>query len=218
MSRVDALAEIERAGVVPVVTIDKIEAALPLADALLAAGLPVIEVTFRTSIAAEVIRTLSLQRPQLLVGAGTILSIDQLQAAKRSGARFAVSPGLNPAIAAEAARIELPFIPGVATPSEIELAMSLGCRLLKLFPAAILGGPALLKILAGPYGHTGVRFMPSGGVTSDNLADYLAAPLVSAVGGTWIASKPLLDAENYSEIGACSRSAVETVSRVRDAI
>ena len=183
-----------RFGVVPVVTIDRVEAALPLADALIDGGLPIAEITFRTAAAADAIDRLSRARPELIVGAGTILTRDNLQRAHDCGARFAVAPGLNPELVAEAARIGLPFVPGVATASEIERGLALGCRLLKLFPAALLGGPALVNVLAGPFGHTGVQFMPSGGVTAENAAAYLAAPLVAAVGGTWIARKEALAA------------------------
>jgi 2-dehydro-3-deoxyphosphogluconate aldolase/(4S)-4-hydroxy-2-oxoglutarate aldolase len=206
---------IGRMGVVPVVTVERIENALPLADALIEGGLPIVEITFRTAAAGQVIERLSRERPELLVGAGTVLSIDNARAAKQCGARFGVAPGLNPEVVAEAARIGLPFVPGVATASEIERALALGCRVLKLFPAALLGGPALVSVLAGPFGHTGVKFMPSGGVTAENLAAYLACPSVAAVGGTWIASKETLAAGDWHAVRARCREAREIVGRIR---
>jgi len=122
---------------------------------------------------------------------------------------------LNPEVVVEAARIGLPFVPGVATASEIERGLALGCRVLKLFPAAILGGPGLMNVLAGPFGHTGLKFMPSGGVTAENLAAYLACPTVAAIGGTWLAKKESLATGDWTEIRARCREARETVDRVR---
>lgn len=173
--------------VVPVIAIDDVRAALPLADALIAGGLPIAEITFRTPAAAEVIAALRRERPELLVGAGTVLTRENVAAAKASGAQFAVAPGLNADIVRQAQAVDLPFAPGVATPSDIEGALSLGVRLLKFFPAGALGGPAILRAIAAPYRHTGVEFMPTGGVNADNAADYLALDSVVAVGGTWIA-------------------------------
>ncbi len=211
----EILSAIRRCGVVPVVTVERLEMALPLADALMDGGLPIAEITFRTPAAADVIRRLTDERPELLVGAGTVLSVENLRAAVECGARFGVAPGLNPDVVTEAARLGLPFIPGVATASEIERGLALGCRMLKLFPAALLGGPPLVNVLAGPFGHTGVQFMPSGGVTAENLAAYLACPIVAAVGGTWIARKEALAAGDWQEIRARSHEAREIVARTR---
>jgi 2-dehydro-3-deoxyphosphogluconate aldolase/(4S)-4-hydroxy-2-oxoglutarate aldolase len=213
----DAFSTIRRHGVVPVVTVERLEAALPLADALLEGGLPIAEITFRTPVAADVIRLLTEERPELLVGAGTVLSVENLRAAKEAGARFGVAPGLNPDVVAEAARLVLPFIPGVATASEIERGLALGSRVLKLFPAALLGGPAVVNVLAGPFGHTGVQFVPSSGVTADTLASYLACPTVIAVGGTWIAPKEVVAAGDWQEIQRRARSAREIVTKTRTA-
>jgi len=212
----DALFDrIAACGVVPVIAIDSPEAALPLADAMLAGGLPVLEITFRTAAAAEVIERLSTERPELLLGAGTVLSVENLQRAKECGASFGVAPGLNPAVVRRAAEIELPFVPGVATPSEVEGALAFGCTVLKLFPAGALGGVKYLQALAGPYRHTGVRFVPTGGVSADNLGDYLALDAVAAVGGTWLAKRDDLAAGNWPEITARCQAAVEVVERVR---
>ena len=183
------LDQVAAIGVVPVIAIDCVEHALPLADALLAGGLGVIEVTFRTEAAAEVITLLARERPNLIVGAGTVLTPETVQIAKRAGARFAVAPGLNPRVVKAAQDIGLPFVPGVANPSDIEAGIDLGCQLLKFFPAEALGGIRLLSAFAAPYQHTGVRMMPTGGVTTANLAEYLKLDIVAAVGGTWIAKK-----------------------------
>jgi 2-dehydro-3-deoxyphosphogluconate aldolase/(4S)-4-hydroxy-2-oxoglutarate aldolase len=213
----EIIEKIGRLGIVPVLAIEEVKAALPLADALLEGGLPIVEITFRTAAAAEVIRTLACERPALLVGAGTVLTRANLQAAKAAGARFCVAPGLNPDTAREARDMGLPFIPGVATPSEIEQALSLGCATLKFFPAEPMGGVEMLNALGAPYGHTGVKFVPTGGVTPANLESYLACKVVAAVGGTWLAKKEDLAAGNWPEIRRRCEAAVQTVSRVRAA-
>jgi 2-dehydro-3-deoxyphosphogluconate aldolase/(4S)-4-hydroxy-2-oxoglutarate aldolase len=174
--------------VVPVIAIDDADAALPLADALLSGGLSVVEITFRTAAAAKVIRTIAEKRPEFYIGAGTVLTADNLSAAIDAGAKFGVAPGFNPAIVKLATSKGLPFIPGVATPTEIEAALAENCSVLKFFPAGILGGNAALKSISTPYLHTGVQFMPTGGVNEANFEDYLELPNVVACGGTWIAS------------------------------
>jgi len=208
---------IGRLGIVPVVAIEDPKAALPLADALLRGGLPIVEITFRTAAAAEVIRTLAVQRPALLVGAGTVLTQANLQAAVSAGARFAVAPGLNPDTVKQARELGLPFVPGVATPSEVEQAMALGCSTLKFFPSEPMGGVEMLNALGAPYGHTGVKFVPTGGVTPANLESYLACKVVAAVGGTWLAKKEDLAAGNWPEIQRRCEAAVETLRRARSA-
>jgi 2-dehydro-3-deoxyphosphogluconate aldolase/(4S)-4-hydroxy-2-oxoglutarate aldolase len=215
MSQQTILDRVAQLGIVPVIIIEQVDQALALADALLAGGLPVIEITFRTAAAAEVIRTLSRERPQLLIGAGTVLTSANLEAAKTSGAAFGVAPGLNPQIVDQARQLGLPFIPGVATPSEIEIGISLGCKLLKFFPAEALGGAAMIDVLSAPFKHTGVRFMPSGGVTTANLETYLKLGSVAAAGGTWIARPEDLAAGDWSGIRARAQSASEIVARAR---
>jgi len=175
--------------VVPVITIESADKAVPLADALIAGGLPVAEITFRTAAAATVIRRLSEERPQLLVGAGTILTQENLLAAQAAGAAFGVAPGLNPAIVQAARDAGFPFVPGVCTPTDVEAALAMGCKHLKFFPAGAMGGVNFLNAITAPYAHTGVRFMPTGGVNASTLAEYLRIPSVLACGGTWIASK-----------------------------
>ena len=206
---------IAECGIVPVIAIDSVDAAIPLADAILEGGLPLVEITFRTAVAGEVIERLCWQRPSLLVGAGTVVTAENLQAAKASGAKFGVAPGLNEEIVTGASRAGLPFVPGVCTPSEIERAMALGCRVLKFFPAEPSGGIEMLKALAAPYGHLGVRFVPTGGVNINNLAAYLAIDAVAAVGGTWLAKKEDLAAGNWAEIRDRCKKAVDIVAQVR---
>ncbi len=205
---------LESLAVVPVVAIENPDHALPLADALRAGGLPVAEITFRTEAGAEVMRRISAERPDMLVGAGTVLTPEQAQLAKECGAKFAVAPGFNPDVVKAAQAIDLPFFPGVMTPSDIEGALSLGCRMLKFFPAGPAGGTTLLKGLAAPYAHMGVRFMPTGGVSLDNLGDYLAIPQVVACGGTWVAKTADIADEDWSGIEAKARAATEKVKEL----
>jgi len=215
MSRETILNRVAALGVVPVIAIEKVEAALPLADALLEGGLPVVEITFRTAAAAEVIRKIAQERPQLVIGAGTVLTPANLKAAKASGAAFAVAPGLNPQIVKQAQQMGLPFVPGVATPSDIEEGLALGCKLLKFFPAEALGGVPMIEALSAPYKHTGVRFMPTGGVNTGNLEVYLKLDTVAAVGGTWIAKKDDLTAGKWDDIRQRSKTALEIVAKAR---
>jgi 2-dehydro-3-deoxyphosphogluconate aldolase / (4S)-4-hydroxy-2-oxoglutarate aldolase len=217
MSQEAVLSRVAALGVVPVIAIEEVEAALPLADALLAGGLPVVEITFRTAAAAEAIRRIARERPQLAVGAGTVLTPANLEAAQASGAAFAVAPGLNPQIVSQARQMGLPFVPGVATPSDIEQGLALGCMLLKFFPAEPLGGVPMIEALSAPYKHTGVRFMPTGGVNPGNLESYLKLGTVAAVGGTWIAKKEDLAAGKWADIRQRCQAALETVARARGA-
>ena len=188
--------------IVPVIAIDDAAQALPLADALAAGGLPLAEITFRTPAAEAAIRAIASERPGFLVGAGTVLDPDTARRAQDAGARFAVAPGLNPRVVQTALDIGLPFVPGVATPSDIEQGLEFGLRLLKFFPAEALGGVKLLSAMYAPYKHTGVKFMPTGGVKPDNLASYLACPAVAAVGGTWLAKPADIAEGKWGDISA----------------
>lgn len=211
----EIFSRIAQLGVVPVVSIETVGAAIPLADALLEGGLPVVEITFRTAAAAEVIRRIAKERPKVIVGAGTVLTSANLEAAKASGAAFAVAPGLNPEIVKRAQAIGLPFVPGIATPTDIELGMSLGCEYLKFFPAEALGGVGMLEALSAPYKHTGLRFMPTGGVNAMNLETYLKLETVMAAGGTWIAKKEDLENGKWDTVCARCRVALEIVAKAR---
>jgi 2-dehydro-3-deoxyphosphogluconate aldolase/(4S)-4-hydroxy-2-oxoglutarate aldolase len=193
--------------VVPVVAIDDAADAVPLARALADGGLPVIEVTFRTEAAEEAIRRIAAECPDVQVGAGTLLTPDQVRAAKAAGAGFGVSPGFNPAVVAACADAGLPIIPGVNSPSGVEQGLALGLSLLKFFPAVASGGLPMISALAGPYPQ--VSFMPTGGITEQTLGDWLAQPNVAAVGGTWIASRNALSTQDFAGITSRARVARE---------
>jgi 2-dehydro-3-deoxyphosphogluconate aldolase/(4S)-4-hydroxy-2-oxoglutarate aldolase len=211
----DIFEELSAHGVVPVIEIEDAEAALPLADALEAGGLPVAEITFRTPAARDAIAAIAAHRPGILLGAGTVLRPAQVDEALEAGARFGLAPGLNGDVLARSAEAGLPFAPGVMTPGEIEAALSAGCRMVKFFPAMAAGGPAMLKAIAGPYAHTGLCYNPTGGVTPENMADWLALPQVRAVGGTWIASRSDIVSGNWEAIADNARAAVAQVAAFR---
>ena len=207
--------QLSRHGVVPVIALDDAAQALPLADALIAGGLPVAEITFRTDAARDTIAAIANARPEMLVGSGTVITEAQVDQSLEAGARFALSPGIDAAVLAHAAARGLPFAPGIMTPSDLQVALRAGCRMVKFFPAMAAGGPAMLKNIAAPYAHTGIRFNPTGGVTMDNLGDWLALPEVSAVGGTWIATRADIAAGNWARITANARAAVARVAELR---
>jgi 2-dehydro-3-deoxyphosphogluconate aldolase/(4S)-4-hydroxy-2-oxoglutarate aldolase len=201
--------------IVPVVVLDRAESAEPLAEALIAGGLDIMEITFRTAAAEESIQRIAARFPEILLGAGTLLDDDQVARAKDAGAVFGLAPGLNRRTIEKAAQVGLQFSPGVMTPSEVEEALSLGCKLLKFFPAEAAGGTAMLKSLAGPYGHTGVKFIPTGGVTTGNLADYLKVPVVAAIGGSWMVDKQLVNDGKWQEITRLTRDALAAAAAAR---
>lgn len=201
--------------VVPVIALDDPAAAIPLADALIEGGLPVAEITFRTPAARATIEAIAKARPELLVGAGTVLDEAQVDQAADAGARFALSPGLDAAVLAHAAQRGLPFAPGIMTPTDLQAALRAKCGMVKFFPAMPAGGPSMLKNIAAPYLHTGIRFNPTGGVSMDNLADWLALKEVAAVGGTWIATRVDIAAGNWTKITANARAAVARVAEIR---
>lgn len=215
VSNQDVFEAVRKHVVVPVIAIDDPQSAIPLADALIEGGLPVAEITFRTAAAADVIAKIAKERPAMILGAGTVLSVENLRRAKDCGARFGVAPGLNPDVLCEASRIGLPFVPGVITPSEVEQALSLGAKLLKFFPSEAFGGLKIIKALSAPYAHTGVKFMPTGGVTTANLPDYLGVDVVACVGGTWIASREAIAEKKWTQIRDACRAAVELVKKIR---
>ena len=194
--------------IVPVVVLDDAAHAEPLAEALLAGGLDIMEITFRTPAAEESIRRIARRFPEILLGAGTLLEASQVLRAIDAGAVFGLAPGLNPATVHQAQDAGLAFSPGVMTPGEVESALALGCKLLKFFPAANAGGPAMLKALAGPYGHTGLRFIPTGGIGPKNLAEYLALPIVAAIGGSWMVEKSLIQNGQWQEITRLTQEAL----------
>jgi 2-dehydro-3-deoxyphosphogluconate aldolase/(4S)-4-hydroxy-2-oxoglutarate aldolase len=208
----DRIAEI---GVLPVIAIENPDHAVPLADALIAGGLPVAEITFRTAAAAEVIARMSRERPAVLVGAGTVLDRISLDTARKSGAQFGLAPGFDPEVVDHAADAGFPFVPGIMTPSELTAAMRRGAKLFKFFPAGTIGGPEALKSIAAPFAHLGLKFVPTGGVSPGNMADWLKLPAVAAVGGTWIAKTEDIRAGLWEKIAANCREAVAAVRQLR---
>ncbi len=172
--------------IIPVLVLEDLESGLKRCELLCECGLPVAEITFRTKAAESVIREASRRFPEMFLGAGTVLNTADLHRAFDAGAKFAVAPGFNPTVVREALKCGYAFAPGICTPSEIEQAYELGCRFFKFFPAEAAGGIKMLKSIAAPYKHLGIKFMPTGGVTIDNAGDWLAVPEVAAAGGTWL--------------------------------
>ncbi len=196
------LNELLKRPVIPVIVLDEVEAAEPLAEALLEGGIDVIEITFRTAEAAASIERIRKKFPEMLVGAGTVVTPEQCRRALDVGVQFGLAPGLNPETVRFFQDQGVLFIPGVMTPSEIEEGIALGCQLLKFFPAGPAGGPKMLNALGGPYASLGVKFCPTGGVNLANMNEYLSLPLVSNVGGTWLATREEIAAAQWSQISA----------------
>ncbi|GMO41988.1 MAG: hypothetical protein Pg6C_03170 [Treponemataceae bacterium] len=208
--------ELEKKGIIAVLEIEDEKTAVPVARALLEGGVTVIELALRTPAAEPCIALIAEKVPEMMIGIGTIIENGQAERVKKNpGAAFGVSPGINPEIVKEALRCGLPFAPGIATPSEIELALSLGCRVMKFFPAEGMGGLPFLKSMDAPYKHLGLRYIPLGGVSQDNLADYAAVKQILAIGGSWIANKELIKANNWQEIKERARAAQDTWKRIR---
>ena len=201
------------AGAIPVVVIEDAKDAVPAAEAILAGGINVMEITFRTSAAAQAIRNVSRHCPQMLVGAGTVLTLDQCKEAVDAGAQFIVSPGLDPDIAQWCMSEHIPMTPGAATATEIMAAMRYGYKILKFFPAGILGGVPAMKALTGPFGS--IKFVPTGGVNKSNMEEYLKAPFVWAVGGSWLCTKADIAAGNFEQITANCREAAAIAKACR---
>lgn len=204
---------LEKIGVVPVVVLEEAEKAVAVAEALVEGGLPVVEVTLRTAAAPEAIARIAKEVPDAIIGAGTVLNAEQVSLANDAGARFIVSPGLHASVVSESQDRNLPVYPGVATASEAMAAWNLGLRTLKFFPASQAGGVPMLKALGSVYRD--VRFMPTGGVSTANLADYLALPSVIACGGSWLTPAKHIDAGDFESITRLAREARELVQKLR---
>lgn len=201
--------ELSRIRIVPVLVLNDVDSGLKMCEVLVECGLPAAEVTFRTKAAEAIIKEAAKRFPDLYLGAGTILNVHDLKRAFDAGARFAVAPGFNPTVVHAAVESDFAFAPGVCTPSEVEQAHELGCKFLKFFPAEAAGGVKMLKSLIAPYKHLGIRFMPTGGVTADNVLNYLAIKEVVAVGGTWLGKADEIAAGNWDAIRATVKKAVE---------
>lgn len=206
---------IESFGVIAVLVVDRADDAIPLARALLDGGVGVMELTLRTPAALDALKKIRSAVPEMIAGVGTILTSDQVQAAKEAGAAFGVAPGTNGRVLAAARAAGLSFAPGIATPSDIESALEFECRLLKFFPSEASGGLAFLKNIAAPYAHLGLKYIPLGGVNEKNMATYLAEPSVGALGGSWLAPRELINAADWAAITARCTAATEIIRTSR---
>lgn len=211
----NAVERLRGIGVVPVVEIPDVAVAVPLADALLAAGVGCLEVTFRTPAAAEALATVRRERPEMLVGAGTVLTTDQLRAAVNAGTQFIMTPGLSRRVVDGALQAGVPIFPGVTTASEVQAGLEAGLEVLKLYPAELIGGVAYLKALGAPFPD--MEFIPSGGIDAGRLAPYLEQRNVVACGGSWFVKREWLARGDLGTVGRLAAEAVEIVRRVRGA-
>lgn len=209
----EILERINQIGIVPVVVLEDAKDALPLAEALCAGGLPCAEVTFRTDAAEESIRIMAREFPEMLVGAGTVLTTEQADRAAVAGAKFLVSPGLNPRIVKYCVEKGLLITPGCSNPSDIEQALENGLEVVKFFPAEPAGGLKMIKAMAAPY--VGVKFMPTGGINAENVREYLSYDRVLACGGSWMVKDSLIKAGDFDKITALAKEAAGIVKEVR---
>lgn len=209
----NAVEVLRNTGIIPVIKLEESEKAVPLAQALLSGGIPAAEVTFRTKTAAKSIESMAKALPQMFVCAGTVLTVEQAKEAIGSGAKAVISPGLNPKVVEYCLSVNVPVYPGCATPTEVETALSLGLDTVKLFPAQVVGGVKMLKALYGPYPQ--VRFMPTGGISTQNVVEYLSQPNVIACGGSWLCPQGALDKENWEEIASIAKTSAELVKEAR---
>jgi 2-dehydro-3-deoxyphosphogluconate aldolase / (4S)-4-hydroxy-2-oxoglutarate aldolase len=202
----DILKRIGDFGIVPVVKIDDIKSAIPLGEALTAGGLPIAEITFRTACAEEAIQSMTKTLPQMLIGAGTVLSVDQVKKAVDAGAGFIVSPGFNPKVVGYCVENDIPITPGCSNPTDIEMALEFGLDTVKFFPAETSGGIAALKAMSAPYGM--IKFIPTGGINEKNLGSYLSFNKVLACGGSWMVDQALIASNNFEQITKLTKEAV----------
>ena len=207
------MVQIEKTGVIPVVVINDVEDAEPLAQALCEGGLPCAEVTFRTAAAEESIRKMTDIYPNMLIGAGTVLTTEQVDRAVVAGAKFIVSPGFDPEVVDYCILKQIPVFPGCITPSEVAQAAKRGLKVVKFFPAAQFGGVSTIQALAAPY--VGLKFMPTGGVNAKNLADYLQCKSIIACGGSWMVKSDLIKAGEFEKIKDMTKEAVSLVNEIR---
>ncbi len=209
------LRHISASGVIAVLVVERVEDAVPLARALIDGGVNVMELTLRTPVAIKALQEIKAHVPEMMAGIGTILEIDQVKAVARAGAAFGVAPGVNPSIVKQAQKVGLPFAPGVATPTDIERALELGCELLKFFPAEPSGGMPYLKSIAAPYEHLNLRYVPLGGINTSNMQSYLENSMVLAVGGSWMAPQSLIQNHDWQAIAVNAGEASKMVRPIR---
>ena len=207
------LEEFSKIGIIPVIALDNVEDAAPLAKALCDGGLPCAEVTFRTAAAEESIRIMSEQFPEMLVGAGTVLTTEQVDRAVNAGAKFIVSPGLNPKVVKYCVEKGIPVTPGCSNPSDVEVAIELGLDVVKFFPAEPAGGLPMIKAMAAPY--VGLKFMPTGGINAKNLEEYLSCDKIICCGGSWMVKGELVKAGEFDKIRELTAEARKLVDSIR---
>lgn len=209
----NTIERVRKCGIVPVIALDRVEDAVPLAKALVAGGIDVAEVTFRTDAAEESILRISKEVPEMLVGAGTVLTIEQTERAVKAGAKFIVSPGTDLDVIRKAKELDVVMLPGAVTPTEIIMGLKEGIEIFKFFPAGNYGGLKTIKALAAPFGK--ITFIPTGGISSDNLAEYLEFSKIEAIGGSFMCPKDLINSGNWDEITRLSKEAVDIRKKVR---
>jgi len=211
----ELIKKIDDAGIIAVLIIDEVKHAVPVAKALLAGGVDAIELTLRTSAAMESAKAIKKEVPEMSLGFGTVLTVDQVKAVIDVGADFAVSPGCNPKIIREAQKQGLSFAPGIMTPTDIEMALEEGCRILKFFPAETSGGLAHLTSITAPYQYLGLKFIPLGGCNINNARCYLKSDLITAIGGTWLAKRSLIQSEDWVTITNNAQEIRNLITKIR---
>jgi len=211
----EIISRIDDAGIVAVLVIDELKHAVPVAKALLAGGVDAIELTLRTPVALLAADLIKKEVPEIALGFGTVLTVDQVKAVVDAGADFAVAPGCNPRVLAEAYKKGLSFAPGIMTPTDIEIAVENGCRVIKYFPAETSGGMEHLENMVAPYQYLGLKFIPLGGCNMSNARGYLESPLITAIGGSWVAKRPLIQGEKWDEITANAKAIRDLIIDVR---
>lgn len=204
---------LEKNPIVPVVVLDRLGDAVPVAQALLSGGIQCAEITFRTPVAAEAIRMIAARIPEMVIGAGTIINAQQARQALAAGAQFLVSPGISRDVAAVAEEWGIPYLPGVANPTDIMTALSFGLQVVKFFPAVALGGLSVVRAYSGPFPQ--LKFVPTGGINPDNMSQWLSDPVVASVGGSWMVHSKLIDAGDYTAITRLSKEAMTRAKEVQ---
>lgn len=211
----ELMSKIDNAGIVAVLVIDQLKHAVPVAEALLDGGVNALELTLRTPVALEAAKLIKKEVPEVTLGIGTVLTTEQVKAVADLGADFAVAPGCNPNVIKEALKLGLSFAPGVMTPSDIEAAIELGCRVLKYFPAESSGGMGHLKNMVAPYQYLGLKFIPLGGLNLENASHYLKSPLITAIGGSWLAKPAVIQAGDWQAITKNAREIRNLINELR---
>jgi len=216
MKKTDVFSKINELGVIAVIVIDQLNHAIPLAQALLSGGVSAIELTLRTPIALAAGQMIKKEVPEMLLGYGTVLTTSQVKDVQDTGADFAVAPGCNPTIIRAASEQGLPFAPGIMSPTDIEIAIQEGCRTLKFFPSETSGGLKHLQSMSAPYIHLGLQFIPLGGVNLSNAKSYLESPLISAVGGSWLAKRQLILDQEWGKIAQNAKEITDLIRNINE--